>query len=222
MIAYVRMQLLRWLRRTLGIGLLVGAVFLPTLMSALHLLFGMTGSQQAVQRSIVSIVVTCALTASGLSLVNQLSALVEEEARLRRSALLRIGDLDGYRAVGAYALLGSVLAFLHGTVAYAGPAFFGLFLGVPLRTWLAPSLLTTLLLSTFGPPAILAAFLLPRVLGIVVLNAAAFVAGIALAVGLSFEPGALSAGFLAAVLAFQAAFLAGGGLLWRAKSTALW
>ena len=139
MIAYVRMQLLRWLRRTLGIGLLVAAVFLPTLMAALWIAFGGMGPAEEPRKLFVMVVVVCVLAASGISIVNQLSSLVEEEARLKRSALLRVGDLDGFRAVGAYSLLGLVLAFLHGTMGYVGPAVVALFGGIPPGTWLAPS-----------------------------------------------------------------------------------
>jgi len=221
-IAYVRMQLLRWIRRTLGIGLLVGAVFLPTFLSVLFLAFGMTGTREVVQRNFVSTIVGCTLTASGLSLVNQLSSLVEEEARQKRSALLRVGDLDGFRAVGAYSLLGLVLAFLHGTAGYAGPALLGLFAGIPLGAWVVPSAATTLLLSAFGPPAILGSFLLPRVLALILLNSAALVAGIALATGLSLTSGEVAPGLFIGILVLHAVSLAGGGFLWRAKSTFVW
>ncbi|MFN7990290.1 MAG: hypothetical protein U0529_22675 [Thermoanaerobaculia bacterium] len=222
MIAYVRMQLLRWLRRTLGIGLLVAAVFLPTFMVALWLVVEGTPQIARNASAFVSIVANIVIIGSSVSLVNQLSAVVEEEARLNRSTLLRVGDLDGFRAVGAYSLLGLVLAFLHGTLGFVGPALLGLMAGVPVPTWLAPSATTTLLLSAYAPPATLGAFLLPRVLGLVLLNGGAFVASVLLASGPHLSSGRLSAGLVGGVLLVHAAVLVGGGLLWRAKSASLW
>ncbi len=222
MIAYVRMQLLRWLRRTLGIGLLVAAVFLPTLMAALWLVFGGMGATENPLRSFITVVVLCVLAGSGISIGTQVSSLVEEEARLKRSVLLRVGDLDGFRAVGAYSLLGLVLAFLHGTAGYVGPAVVALYGGIPPGTWLAPAGASVVLLSAFGPPAILGSFLLPRVLGLIVLNSAALVAGIVLATGPLVTSGTISPGLVAGVLVVHVVFLGGGGLLWRAKSASVW
>ena len=222
MIAYVRMQLLRWLRRTLGVGLLAAAVFLPTLMAALWMAFGGMRAAEDPLRSFVTVVVLCVLAGSGISIANQLSSLVEEETRLKRSALLRVGDLDGFRAVGAFSLLGLVLAVLHGTMGYVGPAVVALFGGIPPGTWLAPAAASVLLLSAFGPPAILGAFLLPRVLGLIVLNAAALIAGIVLATGPHVTSGSISPGLVGGILVLHVAFVGGGGLLWRAKSASVW
>lgn len=222
MIAYVRMQLRRWLRRTLGIGLLVAAVFLPTFMGILWVVFEGKASTEEARAFFVRTAALCVLMASGISVVNQLSVVVEEEARLNRSTLLRVGDLDGFRAVGAYSLLGLVLAFLHGTVGFVGPAAVGFVAGIPGPAWLAPSAVTTLLLSAFAPPATLVAFLLPRALGLVLLNGGAFVASVLLASGPHLSSGRLSAGLLGTVVLIHAAALVGGGFLWRAKSASLW
>jgi len=223
MIAYVKMQLLRWRRRTLGVGLLVAAVFLPTMM-AIVFLVGRGGQiQERFRPAFLSWAVLSVLPFSGLMIAIQLSGLVGEESRFRRSTVLRVGSLDGHRAVGAFALLAIVLALLHGTIGFVGPAIVGLFAGIPLASWLVPSLVTILLLSAFGPPAVMAGFLLPRTLALLTVSIGALVAGVSLTARFLWEPkGPVEPGPLLGVLVVYAVFLSAGGLVWRARSSASW
>ena len=108
MIAFVRMQLLRWRRRTLGGGLLVAAVFLPTILTVVVVASRYVRTVTLESDLRFTAVVTV-LVAAGMSMATQVSVLVQEEPRLGRSTLLRVGGLDGYRAMGAFVVLGLVL-----------------------------------------------------------------------------------------------------------------
>jgi hypothetical protein len=159
------------------------------------------------------------LTLGALAVANQLAAMVHDEARLKRSSLLRVGGLDGAKAVASFASIGIVFSVLLGTLGYVGALLATFSVGVPAGSWIPVSGVSVLFISAVGPPAILCGFLLPRVLGLVGVSLAAIAWGGASAFLVTDPRGRA---FVPWLLVYFVISLAALSYLWRRLSSRLW
>jgi hypothetical protein len=170
MIAFVRMTLLRWLRRPLGVGLLIVPFIFTMVLKFVD--ERKIGSRAALETTIVLVVGTIIVS-------NQLASMIHEERRLGRLPILRVGGLDGWRAVACYAVVGLFLSVLFGAVAQAVVSVGGLTHGVSAPVWSRPVASAPVLLLAAVPAGIFGGIVLTRVLALTVLTVAGFLWGIA-------------------------------------------
>ncbi|MEM4188272.1 MAG: hypothetical protein QXN56_03835 [Candidatus Hadarchaeum sp.] len=154
------------------------------------------------------------------AVVNLVAFVVADEKRHNRSRLLRVADVDGGRAVASFLLFGVATAFALSVLAFAGPSCLGASLGVPLVTWANGVISVAVWSSATVPVALTVAYLLPRALVLLLLQAVAGVASAALIfTGESLAPQSGGALFAVTLHTLCLAVLAP---VWRRTSWRLW
>ena len=156
-----------------------------------------------------------------LAVVNIVAFVIHEERTRNRVRLLRIARVDGIRAAASYVALGVLAALLLAAAGMLGPAVIGLGTGLGFGPWARSAAAAALFAAALAPIAVAVAYLLPRVVGGLVLNL------MALAGAWGFvAAGAWSAAPLARLAAGVALGEAGTlvllGVLWRRTSARLW
>lgn len=217
MLAYVALQFRRWLRRPLGAGFLVAPLLMTGIFVFGDVAFsGGRASEPTRAGGFQGTVTVLVVILGALAVGNQLAAVIQEESRLCRSALLRIGDLDGARAVGSFVLFGCILSVAYGTLGFVGPILAGFLNGVTASSWIPYVQVTVLALSALIPLSILCGFLFPRQLGLLLVNGCALLGGV---VVVSRDWGARYLWYLAILHAVSFLLLA---FLWKWQSSRRW
>lgn len=215
-VPFVELLVMRWSRRSGGRAAALLALLVPLGIAGAHTLaWGRPGPEGALMLGLGS-----SILLAGPATACLVAAAVDDERRTGSARLLRVGSIDGARAVGGLAAFGLLAALLTALLCHVAPVLLG---AASAAAYLRSVVVVWLAVSACLPAVILLALLVPAP-GVFVAEALVAAAGGAMLAGSFLEDPASGsiAGLAAASVAANVAGLPLVGWIWRLASSRLW